>query len=218
MMEMWYRLRAAVLRVRSAWRGWAALATLLVLLWWAFGLPWPSDAELRLSVVGMVLQLLGVGTVAIGIGQTRKLLKKPPILGGIWGHITGLFKKPQNIVLVAGTGELKLTGGAVSATVAHGALTTSLEDRVKRLETELNTQAGRLTELKSQIQAEAAAREQAINGEQNARAEADRELRQVLEDVQTGGVLLTVAGLTWLVFGIVLTSVAHWLSGFAVVG
>jgi len=66
------------------------------------------------------------------------------------------------------------------------------------------------------VQAEAAAREQAISGEQTARTEADRVLRQVLDDVQTGGVVLTVAGLVWLMFGIVLTSIPHWLACFAV--
>lgn len=216
--ELSNRLRSAALRMRTAWRGWLALVVLVVLVYWAFRFPWPSAPELRISVVGMLLQLMGVGTVAAGIAATRKRLKKPPVLRGIWNHLAGLFRKPQHVTLVAGTGYLQVSGGAVSGSVAHGELTTSLEDRVARLERELNTQGGRLTALGNQIRDEAAAREQAINGERNARVEEDRELRQVLEDVQTGGVVLTVAGLAWLIVGIVLTSVPQWLARFAVGG
>ena len=74
----------------------------------------------------------------------------------------------------------------MSASATHAHLTASLEDHVKRLETELNANAQRLSELANQIREEAAAREQAIGGEQNARTEADRELRQALRMCRPG--------------------------------
>jgi hypothetical protein len=52
------RLRAAAVHIRSARWGWSAFVVLLAFLWWAFMLPWPGDAELRLSIVGMLLQLM----------------------------------------------------------------------------------------------------------------------------------------------------------------
>ncbi len=159
---------------------------LVAFLWWAFRLPWPGNAELRLSLAGMTLQLMGVGTVAAGIGATRKRLKKPPIMRGIWDHLAGLLKKPQNISHIVGTANIHVTGGAMSASATHAHLTASLEDHVKRLETELNANAQRLSELANQIREEAAAREQAIGGEQNARTEADRELRQALRMCRPG--------------------------------
>lgn len=164
----------------------------------------------------MLLQLMGVGTVFVGIGQTRKRLKKPPVLRGIWDHLAGLFKEPQVTRVITGTAAIHMGGGTLTASGTHAPTTRSLEDRVKRLEDELNAHVARLTELGNKIRDEASAREQAIGAEQTARTEADGELRQVLDDVQTGGVELTVAGLLWLVFGIILTSIPQWLAYFAV--
>jgi hypothetical protein len=71
------RLRAAAVHIRSARWGWSAFVVLLAFLWWAFMLPWPGDAELRLSIVGMLLQLMASRTRAHG--QTEALCKPSSI-------------------------------------------------------------------------------------------------------------------------------------------
>lgn len=207
---------------------------------WLFRLRSPADPALRVSVVGMVLQLAGVLTVAIGIAQVRRRLGKPRLpesfargigsfaadmgnrLRRLWEYLLERWRALVRFLLrtprvITGSANITPSSGAMSgigtsASVGHATLTTTLEERLGMVEKRLAAHMHEIAQLRTQLAQETSARTQAISTEQSARAQADHELRQLLDDVQTGGVMLAFAGLIWLACGIVLTSIPDWLA------
>lgn len=230
---------------KGAWQVLLTFAVLVVAFAWAYWLPLPHDPELRLSVIGALLQLCGVFTVACGIATVRRQLGKPSIwrtlaestnllaldMGRVrvrwWrsivNHVRGLVRRllGKHQVITA-EGNLKLqpatleSAGTASST-ANSTFSATLNDRVGQLEKQLARQRADIELLRMQLASEAERRAQAISVEQAMRARADGELRALLDDVQTGGFVLAFAGLIWLSFGIVLTSIPDWLASHVLV-
>lgn len=230
---------------KGAWQVLLTLAVLVVAFAWAYWVPIPRDPVLRLSVIGVLLQLSGVLTVAWGIAKVRRQFGKPSIwrtfadstdllaldmwraLVSRWwsivNRVRGLVRRllGKNEVITADV-NLKLqpatleSAGSACST-ASSPLSVGLDDRVANLEKQLATQRADIELLRMQIASEAERRAQAIAAEQAIRAKADGELRALLDDVQTGGFVLAFAGLISLSFGIVLTSIPDWLASHVLV-
>src|SRR5688572_13252704 len=71
-----------------------ALAVPLLLLWYPAG-----DAELRVRLAALFLQVLGVLSVAIGLHSTRKLFGRPSATTRLAGYLRGIprFSQSRNV-------------------------------------------------------------------------------------------------------------------------
>jgi hypothetical protein len=150
--------------------------------------------------------------------DARRTLQKPGVLESLRVMIELPFKNELASKTVTGSGKLKATdaGDAVSAT---GTLTThpsSLppEQRVTLLETQVAALEAK------QAQEAAAIRRDARNAEAGAQqryetlVDAAKQLRQLIEDLQTGGLAVIVWGLFWLGIGGVLGGLAPEVARF----
>ena len=196
-------------------------AALVVALIWAYWLPWPDDPEQRLSWVGMALQLAGVAIAVYGTEQIRRRLGRLPwwrasaaTAWTIVKDIEARFTESPAVVgdLESSLDDLVLVATGTTSSGAHGTLSLTLDERVDILERKFAEHAGEIAQLRSQLANETSAREQAISAAQDTCTTALRDLRVLLDDVQTGGVVLAFGGLIWLAFGIALTSIPGWLA------
>jgi hypothetical protein len=200
------RLLMAVLL--DAWPMWLALAG--VILAYVLGklVPANSPAD-AVRYSGMILQILGLSTVAHGLGEMRRLFGRPPLVQRIVGwfrRLISVFQAPKPISVrasAAGTGIV--TGHAsLRTSVGPGA---SLEDRVLALERNLNNVSEELRAANQALHTQLGDLRESIRSERQKRQSGDQDLGRRMEAVAIGGLNLETVGLFWLVLGVIATSV-----------
>jgi hypothetical protein len=188
----------------EAWEFWVTIIVLVILSVipkiWA-----PSNPETIARHSGILLQLAGLITVAIGIHQTRHRFGRPTYRAGIKRWLADL-KNAALLPPITGsghvTGDLRAhaSGSAtVSATLTRA--TSTLEERLEDLEGVVDDLKKRLSEsIRDNSQAMQAIRE-ALAGEKADRERSNADLRSLLEEQSAGGLHLELMGLVWLLFG-----------------
>lgn len=173
---------------------------------------WPvGNLEQRLRWTGMIFQLLGLATVAIGIGQMRRLFNHP----SVWSQIKAWITRWP----VRGNRTIELSGQATSTSGGHTDLQlragpgATLEQRVHVLETRMTAAEQREEHLSKEQARQAQDHRRALDAERSARESADEEHRKRLEVSATGGLLLSGIGLVWLIIGTILASASPEIAG-----
>jgi hypothetical protein len=209
------RLRILRAVLAEAWPAWLAIGGVVAAV--VIGRLLASTPEAEVRIAGMLLQLLGLGTVAVGLSQIRRLFGRPSVverLTGWFKRVTFIFgrRKDANVYVHAATGGVTLAG---SARVRIGASPDApierrlaiLEENVNHLQKEVdedvNELRGRIAQVRSQIDRET----------QERRAD-DRLTASRLEDVAIGGLHLESIGLLWLVLGVMGTSVPQEIAAW----
>jgi hypothetical protein len=192
---------------------WMALVSLLL----AFLVSFCSGAtEVQIRVIGLILQWLGIGTVAIGIHETRKLFGRPGIVKLLLEWMSHFPRWHRHIVLKAGSGSLGLSGGHVQA---HGWSTVdpsaSIEARFEALTKNVERLNERLIQAQKEIDSVLSKQSEALRQEQQIRAKDDENLHKRLEAAETGGLHISFIGMLWIFFGLLLSTmsaeIAHWV-------
>lgn len=166
-----------------------------------------SEPEIRIT--GLVLQLLGIGTVAWGIRETRAL----------FGHLS-LFTLSRNWLsrfpayggrIVSGSANITLSGatvhgrGDVSANAGPGA---TVEARVETLERNVKYIHERIDQTQGEMDQKFQMQAQVLEEEQQTRTKGDQEIRAKLEATETGGLHISAMGALWLFVGVTLSTAA----------
>jgi len=205
--------------IREPRRGWITIGVAIV----AYVVVWtyPAAVEPRVRWLGMFFQLLGVGTVALGIKEVRRLFDKPSLR--TWTRewlqrFPSLREKHATTTAAAGGG-----GGAISFS-GHGLGTVGLgpdaglQERITKLEKDFLWLLGLLGQYDQRARAAHAELAAVDAREQDDRSKVDAELNRKLEESAIGGIALEVMGLVWLTLGIVLAStsveIAHYFPRF----
>jgi hypothetical protein len=212
-MKAW--LRAFLFRVLTQRLIWVAVLLAIAGIGWALFGPLPSCPERRMRFVGMVFQLCGISSVAVGINDAQTRLGGEPILERVRNYFAVLFKRPQRHTGFGAIaeGRATMTGDLTVVKRAPDPNTLSIEDRIATLEAESREQKSKLEDTQRRLALEAVARE---SGDSEVRTTGERsvgELRKLLEATQTSGVTLSLAGLLWLLVGTVMTSIPGELAG-----
>ena len=120
--------------VKQAWVAALAIPGVFV-IWWVVLPGW----EPRIRFTGMFLELLGLGTVAYGIRETRKLFSRPRLTEIACKWIGRFPKFKLETRIVAGTAHINLESHASAIAIGSATLsaTASLEERVTFLEKRL---------------------------------------------------------------------------------
>ena len=178
-----------------------------------------SSNEVRLRIAGMILQLLGLATVAVGLSQLRRRFKRPSVLEKIvaWLRRVGaVFARPKSVTVHAGTvlsGVTLAGAGRVRQTLApdapHERRLSLLEDNLELLQKQvddgLEQLHGRIQQLGTQIDRDA-----------HERRREKEQAEQLVAEVAVGGLHLEVVGLLWLALGVIGTSmpteIASWFA------
>lgn len=170
---------------------WPAVLVTGMLLALALPLPWSVLDAVYLRRVGVLLQILGLVTVAAGLCDVYVTFRTSPLLQR--GPVIVEAPHPAILELQSGTGL-----AAIAEPTTTEERLTALESTVKRNQQLAAAQIANLRDTN-------AALTRALQEERTARRHTEHNLRDLIKEVTAGGLYVESVGVVWLFLGIVLT-------------
>jgi hypothetical protein len=171
----------------------------------------PTEPHIRLA--GLGIQLLGLSTVLYGISTTRHHFGLPSLASSATTWLRSFPRwriPPATISGVGGIESATAFGRATVRSVPRPNAT--IEDRVKTLEQNFATLDMSTTAIQQQLDAEQAARADALRQERASRETELRSLAEKLQLAETGGLNLSFWGLIWLMGGLLMSTASYELA------
>lgn len=193
----------------EAKQAWIAVLTIpgVFVVWW-IALP---DWEPRLRITGMCLELLGLGTVAYGIRETRKLFNRPRLteIARQWIGRFPKFKVETRIAI--GTAHINLEGRATGTAIVTASLTAStpLEERVTFLEKRLDQANILIQETQQMVKEEFRKHTNDLETARRERELGDEKNSKLIQEAAAGGLYLETMGVLWLLCGIIFATASN---------
>lgn len=204
MARKFYRWVDALRRwVAEPYFAWLTIAVIAVALIVAFR----NRDEATIRITGLILQLLGIATVAWGIYATRKFFGRPSVLT-LFCHWFGRFPRftGRTISASANIEGISLTLDASAYVWTNPGPQATIEERIKALEDNLHDVNKRLLSTQSDVNQRFHKLVADLEQEKNERTEADRETGEKLEATETGGLHISAMGLLWLFIGLIMST------------
>lgn len=192
---------------------WIAVAVTVIALVVALR---PGTSEPIIRLAGLVLQMLGIGTIGWGIGETRALFGHPSFVAICRAWLNRFPScRPRtisasiNITLPAPTMNARGYGMDSAGT------NLTVEARIDVLEKNLRRTNDRVDQAQRETDEEFRKMSSSVKDEEQMRSTADTTIREKLEATGTGGVHITATGALWLLVGVVLSTaspeISRWL-------
>ena len=196
-----YRWRALII----------AIITVLVALFVALQ---PGIGERLVRVLGLLLQLIGIGTVGWGVSNTKSQFGHPTLIAKAGTSLRNFppLRRSPIVGTAALTADAFLCADRVRVRVGVGPNPT-LEARIEVLEKNLSSVDDELTQTREHLEAEQRSLDDALHKGTQARAVGDETLRRLLESAATGGLHITEAGVVLLFSGVVLSTLPAEIAG-----
>lgn len=169
--------------------------------------------ETVIRIAGMVLQLMGIATVAWGIHITRKEFGHSSVFT-VWRKRLNRFPAFRNH---GGTGSANSTlpamtsSGRGHSSVSAGTNPT-IDARIQALEDNLKLVNDRVSQTQNEMDQEFRKQADALKREQQIRSDEDQHIRAKMESTNTGGLHISAMGTLWLVIGVIMSSVPSELA------
>ncbi len=190
---------------------WANIALVFVVLGVLF-YPLPSvdgrPVDLRFRLLGLLLQLIGVGTVWRDLARTAAHFDRGGFLSRTFAWLKEFGKPPGGVIGGGGTlpGDMARGRGRVRTQLVPDASVperlAAIEKYVSQVDASLDTAHVQIDELRDKLDAQ-------IEAEKQERERAVGSLHRDLREAVTGNYALLVFGLAWLVTGIFLATFAQ---------
>ena len=198
------RVKALLPWLAEARYVWLALAVSIAALVIALR---PGTTEPVIRLTGLALQILGIGTVAWGISETRALYGHKPLFAVARGWIERFPLRSRNIVLSAAGIASATAIGRARAHVTHGTpLNPTVNDRLDALEKNVGALNDRIGATQKELDEEVSKMKTSISEEARQREQEDQGSRKLIEMTATGGVHISAIGAVWLFVGVTLSS------------
>lgn len=184
-----------------------AIAYGIILFW--------LQSETSAKAGGLLLEFMGVATVAWGLRETRELFEKPSVFGHLKGWFSRFPKYRRNVHLSPGT--LTATTSLGKPTLHIWRNTQSgapIDERVAALEVNLLRVKEELRDTQKDVDKRFSDQEKSLKEEAEGRSESDRRIEEKLEASETGGLHISAMGLFWLMAGMPLTVFPREIAGF----
>lgn len=195
------------------WPVWVSSAGVGIPLW--LSLQVADNLETSFRYAGLVVQLLGLGTVAYGIRQTRKIFNRLSMKEIVRNYlyrlsvILGRWKNTTASLDVSLPPITTLFSGYETVTPQRGG---SHEVRITALEKSIEAIHLRITETKQALEEEGSSRKAANETVRVACQSEMQDLQKKLEDFSVGGLNLETIGLFWLAIGVIFATVPDVLA------
>lgn len=176
----------------------------------------PTEPCIRIT--GMVLQLLGVGSVIVGIAETRQLFGEPSFYTITRNWFLSLIRK-RNITLQANSiysGNPTISNARLSQRNSTVGDNPTIEEKVLSLEKNISFINVDLKNLQEEIDVQSSEIHKRINEKSESIQKEVAEINARLKESATGGIHISAIGASWLFFGVILSSLApelaNWIS------
>ena len=175
----------------------------------------PGTTESLIRLTGLVLQLLGIGTVIWGISETRALFGYPSFTSKTKGCL-GSFPLFRRNVVVAVSGEtLSVIGGKAMVYGTHGSGANSTnETRLDALEKNISSIHERINKAQKETDEEFQSITNTLKCEAQSRQADVSAIQKKLETTGTGGIYISAIGATFLFVGVILSTASVEIAGF----
>lgn len=188
-------------------KAWLCVAVILVaLLVTRFATARPDD---HLRYAGLVLQLVGVGTVAYLLRDKRVTFARKSLLSALreWAAARPRFR-PRTVTLqVSGAAHAHATSHARLSVWRNVPRAAAMEERFAALEANLAELRTEHSETSSRLSRAQSRLSEDLTAERRERENADRASSEKLEKLGAAGLHIEAIGLIWLVTGIVLATI-----------
>jgi len=172
-----------------------------------------SEPLIRLT--GLVLQVLGIGTVVWGIAETRALFGHTPLFAAAKAWLGRFPLRNRNIVIGAAGLSMASSTGKARGHVTHGpGPNPTVETRLDALEKNIDALHERITSAQRELDEQSHKSKEELGAEAATRQTEDERTRKMLETTVTGGVHISAIGATWLFVGVVLSTAAPELAAW----
>lgn len=173
----------------------------------------PHTPESVIRWTGLVLQLLGIGTVGWGISETRALFGHPSFASKVKGWLGRFPLLRRHLAHGAMTSSLAAVSGKARGFVRKPpGPNATIDARVEALERNIELIHQRISDTENEMDAEFRKTNDALKEEQQARKSDDIAILEKLEVTGTGGVHISAIGASWLFVGVVLSTAAIEIS------
>ena len=195
-----------IVKIKSLWGVVLPFALLTIIVF----SPWNMANLVR--YIGLVLELLGLITVAIGLKGKRELFKKPSFIE----HIGNWWKQRPvwRPVVVSGIGA-SMSGGAICSargSAWHGPIDDTVESRLEAAEKNLLSLRVELQNFEQDANAKYSKLDKVIENERQTRESSVHEISTRLEDLAAKDISFEALGVYWLFCGLVFSSLASEIS------
>jgi hypothetical protein len=174
------------------------------------------DQEASVRTAGGVLQILGIGSVALGISQLRRNFGLRGTVAEIITdllHLTKtavqrvaqMFGRRPAVIKAALSDALGLSSVRARAKVRSGS-SASVDQRITLLEKLVDKLEDELWTLQDTIDHDREQFNKALDTEKDAREKEFKALQDCVSSLAVGGIRLQTLGLVWLFLGVVLTT------------
>jgi len=198
------RIKALLPWLAEARYVWLALAVSIAALVIALR---PGTTEPVIRLTGLALQILGIGTVAWGISETRALYGHKPLFAVARGWIERFPLRSRNIVLSAAGIASATAFGRARGHVTHGTPpNATVDQRLDALEKNIGALHDRIGATQKELDEEVSKLKTSVSEEARQREQEDKENRKLTEMTATGGVHISATGAVWLFVGVVLST------------
>lgn len=173
---------------------------------------WPLDSALK--VAGFLIELSGLGLVAVGLSRTRRLFGRPSFPSRVreWGrNVRSLILEGRRVtaeasstIVFASTGRATVQGKTASMTI---------EQRIEELERRAVAAEQKIEEVRDEAKRRVDETRAALLNEDTEIRTSVATLRKQLEDFSVGGLDLEGMGLFWLIVGSILSTFYGGIAG-----
>ncbi|QLC74119.1 hypothetical protein LPB260_25825 [Pseudomonas sp. LPB0260] len=170
----------------------------------------PDEQSIRIT--GLILQVLGIFTVAWGIKETRELFGQPSLITKGLQWLKNF--PPYGGRVNSGSGHATfraMTGNSRGCTSLPIDENSSIEDRLAAIETNINHIYKRIHETEISLDKQEKSMIEAISQETLLRELADSETHKKLEASSTGGLHISATGALWLLLGVTMSTAPNEL-------
>jgi hypothetical protein len=183
------------------------LISVTVAIWWR------SEPAFRLT--GLVLQLVGIATVAWNIRDTQERFGEPSTFGFIqWLHQFPQLKPRPAILAAAAVTLGEATLSARADIWSNINPDDYIELRLEAVEKILIRVKEKLQEFEQETGRNLALQSEALEKEKQARADDDEKIRRRLSEFAVGGLHISAAGIVCLLVGLIMSTASVELANF----
>jgi hypothetical protein len=170
----------------------------------------PNEQSMRIT--GLVLQILGILTVAWGIKETRELFGHPSLTTKCLEWFKNFPPYGGRIISVSASGSIgATTGNAYASIFIQIDKNSSIDERFAAIEKSLNNINDLIIQTEKNLDNKVKSIAETISHEKLLREQGDSEAHKKLEAVSTGGFHISATGTLWLLLGVTMSTAPNEL-------
>lgn len=201
-------IKSCLVKKKYVWRVIIGVTLLVLAVIWCLC----STLEQWLRLVGLWLQLLGIGTVWWGIAKTRKLFGHPSFLSKLMELVTRPHPPTQIVSGVTVPGEAAVSSSGIQVKNELGPRSPTGEERLSSLEKDAKGDRKRLDHIESELSNRIQKMEGLLRNEEQSRLTAVKRLRKLLKETAAGGLHISAIGACLLFVGVILSTASPELT------